>query len=205
MVLAQMNWDSRWKAYLNGVSVPAGADGLGQLDYAGGRVAGTGLFDRCEAEVLLQLVDDLPCLNNHFLGAAILRLPVHRPQQVPRFFIDQKDRAFAASHGGIAEARRRVGDDPGFPFLVFVLLRFGRRGRGGRRVEFVELVFEARAERIGEQSVGFLRVGGHRVDSAFGQFAGQKLIQSAAHAEDVDRFHVACGVVHGEQHRDGDG
>ena len=205
MVLVQMNWDSRWKAYLNGVPVTAGPDGLGQLDYAGGRTAGTGLFDRYEAEVLLQLVDYLPCLNNHFLGAAILRLPVHRPQQVPRFFIDQKDRAFAASHGGIAQAGHRVGDEPGFFLLVFFVIRFGRRGRGWRRVEFVELVFETRAERIGKQSVGLLRVGGHRVDSAFGQFAGQKLIQSAAHAEDVDRFHVPRGVVHGEQRRDGDG
>jgi hypothetical protein len=37
MVLVQMNWHSGWKAYLNGVAVPTGADGLGQMVVVPGR------------------------------------------------------------------------------------------------------------------------------------------------------------------------
>jgi len=65
MVLVQMNWDKNWKAYLNGVTAPTGADGLGQLVVVPG--GGGELELRYEAGWTTRLVSAIALLAMGFL------------------------------------------------------------------------------------------------------------------------------------------
>jgi len=65
MVLVQMNWDKNWKAYLNGVTAPTGADGLGQLVVVPG--GGGDLELRYEAGWTTRLVSAIALLAMGFL------------------------------------------------------------------------------------------------------------------------------------------